>query len=183
MSETGDEVRRRGGRRSPRPRAEEAVAGGPAAEHSPPMLIEELLEAERDLIVEDAWRAVVMLTHYERDGREATRERVEALFDHVARAIRLRDLGELLDYAERIARHRFDAKFDLVEVQTAFFMLEEAIGRRALVRMPPGDLAEALGLVGTAIRRGKDAFARAYISFANRARAPSLDLSDLFKGK
>ena len=147
------------------------------------MDIHELLEQDRALIVEEAWRSVVLLTHYERDGKEATRERLEALFDHVAQAIRARDLGELLDYAERIAKQRFDASFDLCEVQTAFFMIEEAIGRRALAQVPAADLAEALGLVGTVIRRGKDAFARAYISLANRSRAPSLDLSDLFKGR
>ncbi len=146
------------------------------------MDIHELLAEERTLIVQDAWRSVVMLTHYERDGKEVTRERLEVLFDHVARAIRMRDLCELLDHAERIAKQRFEAGFDLCEVQTAFFMLEDAIVRRALARIPPAELAEALGLVGTAIRRGKDAFARAYISLANRARAPSLDLSDLFKG-
>ncbi len=147
------------------------------------MDIHELLAKERAPIIEEAWQSVVMLTHYERDGKEITRQRVEMLFDHVARAIRIRDLGELLDYSEWIARQRFDAGFDLCEVQTAYFMLEEAIGRRALVRLPPEHVAEALGLVGTAIRRGKDAFARAYISLANRMRAPSLDLSDLFKGK
>ena len=147
------------------------------------MDIHELLEQDRAQIVEEAWRSVVLLTHYERDGKEATRERLEALFDHVAQAIRARDLGELLDYAERIAKQRFDASFDLCEVQTAFFMIEEAIGRRALARIPAADLAEALGLVSTVIRRGKDAFARAYISLANRSRAPSLDLSDLFKGR
>lgn len=147
------------------------------------MDLDELLAEERTLIVQDAWRSVAMLKHYERDGKEATRERVEALFDHVAEAVRMRDLCELLDYAEHIAKERFDANFELSEVQTAFFMLEEAIWRRVLARIPPAGLAEALGLVGTAIRRGKDAFARAYVSLANQSRAPSLDLSDLFKGR
>lgn len=147
------------------------------------MDIHELLATDRAVIAQDAWRSIVRLTHYERDGEEATRQRLEVLFDHVARAIRVRDLGELLDYSERIAKQRFEAGFDLCEVQTAYFMLEDAIWRRAVSRISPADLAEALGLVGTAIRRGKDAFARAYISLANRARAPSLDLSDLFKGK
>ena len=147
------------------------------------MDLDELLAEERTLIVQDAWRPVAMLKHYERDGKEATRERVEALFDHVAEAVRMRDLCELLDYAEHIAKERFDANFELSEVQTAFFMLEEAIWRRVLARVPPAGLAEALGLVGTAIRRGKDAFARAYVSLANQSRAPSLDLSDLFKGR
>lgn len=147
------------------------------------MDLDELLAEERTLIVQDAWRSVAMLKHYERDGKEATRERVEALFDHVAEAVRMRDLCELLDYAEHIAKERFDANFELSEVQTAFFMLEEAIWRRVLARIPPAGLAEALGLVGTAIRRGKDAFARAYVSLANQSRAPSLDLSDLFKSR
>jgi hypothetical protein len=147
------------------------------------MDIHELLARERSLIIEDAWHSIVMLTHYERDGEEVTRGRVELLFDHVAHAVRVRDLGELLDYAELIARQRYEAGFDLSEVQTAFFTLEEAIFRRALQRLRPAEIAEALGLVGTAIWRGKDAFARAYISIANRTRAPSLDLSDLFKGK
>ena len=147
------------------------------------MDIHELLAGERTLSSRRRGARRVRLTHYRRDGEEVTRQRLEMLFDHVARAIRMRDLGELLDYSERIAKQRFDAGFDLSEVQTAFFMLEDAIGRRALARIPPADLAEALGLVGTAIRRGMDAFARGYISLANRARAPSLDLSDLFKGK
>jgi radical SAM protein with 4Fe4S-binding SPASM domain len=155
----------------------------PAADgHPPAMDMHELLAEDRALIILDAWRSVVKLTHYERDGKEVTRERVEALFDYVARAILERDLGELLDHSERIAKQRFDAGFDLCEVQNAFFMLEDAIVRRSLARLPPGELAEALGLVGTVIRRGKDAFARAYISLTNRARAPSLDLSDRFKG-
>lgn len=147
------------------------------------MDLDELLAEERTLIVQDAWRSVVLLKHYERDGKEATLERVEALFDHVADAVRMRDLCELLDYAEHIAKERFDASFELSEVQTAFFMLEEAIWRRVVARIPPAGLAEALGLVGTAIRRGKDAFARAYVSLANQSRAPSLDLSDLFKSR
>jgi radical SAM protein with 4Fe4S-binding SPASM domain len=147
------------------------------------MDIHELLAEEREAIVDEAWRSVVKLTHYERDGKEATRQRTEVLFDHVAHAIRVRDLGDLLDYAERIAKQRFDAGFEMCEVQNAFYMVEDAIARRALARLPPAALAEALGLVGTAIRRGKDQFARAYISLANRKRAPSLDLSDLFKGR
>jgi hypothetical protein len=146
------------------------------------MDIDELLVEDRTEIVQHAWRSVSMLKHYERDGREVTLERIEALYDHIAQAIRTRDLCELLDHAERIAKQRFEARFELAEVQTAFFMIEEAIWRRVLARIPPEGLAEALGLVSTAVTRGKDAFARAYIAVANQSRVPSLDLSDLFKG-
>ncbi len=141
-----------------------------------------LLREDKSEILDGAWRSVAKLTHYERDGAKATRQRLEALYDQVAAAIRARDLGDLLDYAEQIARQRFDGGYDLFEVQTAFFMLEEAIWRRILQRVPPADLAEALGLVATVIGRGKDAFGRAYVSAATSARAPSFDLSRLFKG-
>ncbi len=167
----------------PPPDEQGRIARLPSPEQARPMDIHELLAEERALIVDEAWRASMRLKNYQRDGEEATQQRLELLFDHVARAIRVRDLGELLDHSERIAKERFAARFDLSDVQTAFFMLEDAIARRALVRIAPEDLAEALGLVGTAIRRGMDAFVRAYISLANRARAPSLDLSDLFTGK
>jgi hypothetical protein len=142
----------------------------------------EVLREDKAEILEDAWRSVAKITHYERDGARATRLRLEALFDRVAAAIRRRDLGDLLDYAEQIAKQRFDAGYDLFEVQTAFFMLEEAMWRRILSRVPSAELAESLGLVATAIGRGKDAFGRAYVSLTTSERAPSFDLSRLFKG-
>ena len=142
----------------------------------------QLLREDKSEVLEDAWRSVAKLTHYQRDGAKATRQRLDTLYDQVADAIRMRDLGDLLDYAEQIARQRFEAGYDLFEVQTAFFMLEEAIWRRVLLRIPPADLAESLGLVATVLGRGKDAFGRAYVSLATSERAPSFDLSRLFKG-
>jgi hypothetical protein len=145
------------------------------------MTADDLLRDERTLILEETWRSVVKLKHYERDGEEATRQRLEVLYDEVVSAVSTRDLCALLDYAEQIAQQRFDAGFDLSEVQTAFFMLEETIWRRALVRIPAANLADALGLVTTVMRRGRDAVGRAYLSLATQGRAPSLDLSRLFK--
>jgi hypothetical protein len=146
------------------------------------MDVVELLSEDKAEILEDAWRSVAKITHYERDGAKTSRQRLETLLDHVTAAILRRDLGDLLDYAEQVARQRFEAGYDLCEVQTAFFMLEEAMWRRILSRIPPADLAESLGLVATAIGRGKDALGRAYVSLATSARAPSFDLSRLFKG-
>ncbi len=142
----------------------------------------EVLREDKAEILEHAWRSVAKLTHYERDGAKSTRQRLETLYDHVAAAVRKRDLGDLLDYAEQIAKQRFDAGYDLSEVQVAFFSLEEAIWRRILARVQPANLAESLGLVATVIGRGKDAFGRAYVSLATSERAPSFDLSRLFKG-
>jgi hypothetical protein len=147
------------------------------------MDIHQLLTEEGGAIVEEAARSAALLTNYQRDGDAVTRQRLEALFAEVASAIRRRDLCELLDHAERIARERFQEGYQLHEVQTAFYMLEHAIWRRALARLPPEEIAEALGLVGTAVRRGKEAFGRAWLSLASRARAPSLDLDAEFKDR
>ena len=45
------------------------------------------------------------------------------------------------------------------------------------------ELARALGLVSTVLGAAKDSLARAYVSLASQTKAPSLDLSALFKGE
>lgn len=146
------------------------------------MTIDDILREERAAIVDDAFKAVGKLTHYQLAGETETRTRIERLLEKVAEAITKRDLTELLAHTTRIAEERFAAGFQLSEVQAAFFSLEESIWRRALERLPPSQVAEALGLVGTALGRGKDALGRAYVSLATKTHAPSLDLTLLFKG-
>ncbi|HTP30124.1 MAG TPA: hypothetical protein VMK12_31265, partial [Anaeromyxobacteraceae bacterium] len=121
-------------------------------------------------------------THYERDGEQVTRSRLEALYDKLAEAVCSRDLTELGQYAGHIGLERFKAGFDLSEVQSAFNMIEEAIWRRALERLPPGELPEGLGLVVTALAHGKNALGRAFVSMASQTPTPTLDLRSLFKG-
>src|SRR5512139_909639 len=79
--------------------------------------IEDLLRDDEPAILDEAAPTIERLTHYHRDGAEATRLRVEALYRHVARAVRARDLDDLLAHAARVARERFEAGFDLAEVQ------------------------------------------------------------------
>jgi hypothetical protein len=55
--------------------------------------------------------------HYESAGANEVRQRLEALYDHLLDALRSRDLGPIVSYAEQVA-----------EVQTAFNALEEAYG-------------------------------------------------------
>ena len=122
------------------------------------------------------------LRHYETDGVNSTRERLEALFDQVAEAVNTRDLGGMVAFAGRVARERYDAGYDLSEVQAAFNTLEEAIWSRVLAEMKPEQFAEALSLVTTILGAAKDALAREYVSLATSRHAPSLDLSRLFSG-
>jgi hypothetical protein len=88
----------------------------------------------------------------------------------------------MLSYAEQVAEERFNAGYDLSEVQTAFNTLEEATWSRVFAELEPAEFAQALGLVSTVLGAAKDALARTYVSLATNAHAPSLDLHALFEG-
>ena len=85
-------------------------------------------------------------------------------------------------HADTIARERFSAGYDLWEVQTLFNVLEEVVWNRILKELPPGDFAEAIGLVSTAPGTGKDTLARRYVTLAGKARVSTLYLQSLFTG-
>ena len=87
-----------------------------------------------------------------------------------------------MDYMDQIARERFEAGFDIHEIQTAVNVLEESIWRQISQLVPPDELAEAFGLVSTVLGAAKDALARTYVSLASHNKAPSLDLNALFQG-
>jgi hypothetical protein len=142
--------------------------------------IEELLRDEEAAILAEAAPGVAQLHHYRRDGEDATRRRVEALYRHVARAVRARDLDDLLAHATRVARERFAAGFDLAEVESAFSTLEDAISRRALGRLPLAELAWGLGLVGTALAHARSELGRTYHALAPAARPGTVDLTAIF---
>jgi hypothetical protein len=148
------------------------------------MDLEHLLASEAEGIVSDATAAVMRarMPHYDLAGEEGVRRRLETLYRLVEESVRTRNTTRLVAYAQRVAEERFEAGFDLAEVQTAINVLEEAIWRRAFGRLPAEALAEALGLVSTALGLAKDALARDYVSLASRAHAPSLDLRRLFEG-
>jgi hypothetical protein len=142
------------------------------------------LSDNADAIVAEATEALARthLEHYEEAGPQQRQRRLQTLFDVTVECLRQRDLAPIIGHAEGIANDRFDAGFALVEVQTAFNVLEEAIWRTVVTEVPLEDLAEAVGLVTTVLGAGKDAAARAYVSLATRRHVPSLDMSALFRG-
>lgn len=149
-----------------------------------PSATEAFLARERAAIV-DAAEAALERTHprhYDAAGAAETRRRLETLFDHVLDAVRERDLEAVVLYAQEVAADRFEAGYDLSEVQTAFNALEEATWRRVFAGLEPSEYAEALGLVSTILGAAKDALARRYVSLATDAHAPALDLRALFAG-
>ncbi len=148
------------------------------------MKLETLLREAETSIVEEALSDLKHshVHHYETAGDAFTRERLANLFDLIVRAIETRSLARLSGYAERIATERFEAGFDISEVQMAFNSLEEAMWRRVVEAEPASDLAEAIGLLSTVLGFGKDTLARTYVSLASHRHVPSLDLKALFSG-
>jgi hypothetical protein len=144
------------------------------------MRIEELLRDDERIILDEAVRTTTLLSHYRRDGEEATRRRVQALYRAVARAVRARDLDELLAHASRVARERFLGGFEQAEVEAAFATLEEAIEHQALARMPKEELAWGLGLVATALGHARAELGRTFASLAHGSRLGAVDLTSLF---
>jgi hypothetical protein len=142
----------------------------------------EILSDNREAIVGEAAAKVdrAHLPHYAADG--SVRQRLEALFDLLLDSLSTRDLRPVATYAADIAGARFQAWFDLSEVQTAFNVLEEVAWRRLIEDLPPDAVAPGLTIVGTVLGTGKDALARAYVTSAARGGAVRLDVGSLFEG-
>lgn len=146
------------------------------------MNVEELLREHGSAIVDEAWPKVAGLAHYQRDGQEATRRRLEALYQQIARAVLVRDLADLRAHAARIARERLAAGFDVSEVQAAFSALEAAIWRHALAYLAPDESAWGIALIGTAFAHVREALGRTFVATSPGASAPSVDMTRLFRG-
>jgi hypothetical protein len=148
------------------------------------MDLDALLWEAEPVVLDEAYASLHgrHVTHYELAGETFTRQRLSDLFRLVVGAIETRDLAAVSAYCEGIAEERFNHGYDISEVQMAFNSLEEAMWRRVVSAEPPGDLAEAIGMLSTVLGFGKDAVARKYLSLACNRRVPSLDLSALFAG-
>jgi len=122
------------------------------------------------------------LPHYDTSGPAQQRVRLGKLFDVVVDCLRARQLVEVVNWSEQIARERFESGFGIGEVQTAFNVLEESMWRTLVEVTPPPEMAESLGLLTTVLGAGKDALARSYVSLASKQHVPSLDMRALFEG-
>lgn len=148
------------------------------------MDIVQFLEEGREEILQEAHAALqrVQLPGYASAGQAAQRQYLADLLTRLISSIRARDLTAIVQYAEEVAEKRFAANFSLLEVQTGFNVLEEAIWKRIIAQAAPDQLASAIGLVSTVHGAGKDALARRYVTLASKTKSPSLNLSALFKG-
>ena len=148
------------------------------------IVLHDLLHERMNDVLAQAFAAMERshVKNYEREGSEHTQQRLRALYVLTVRAVREKNLGPMIAHADTIARERFNAGYDIWEVQTAFNVLEEAVWALLIKEVPADGLGEALGLVSTVLGVGKDTLARRYVSLASKSKAPSLNLESLFTG-
>lgn len=148
------------------------------------MKLVSLLEKDERIIVDEASQALQRshLKHYDAATDVERRERLQRLYDLTVSCLRERNLVPMLAYSAQIAEERYRAGYSIQEVQVAFNVLEEAMWRHVVAALPPDQLAEGVGLLGTVLGAGKDALARKYVELASAQAAPDLDLSALFGG-
>lgn len=143
-----------------------------------------LLKEQETEIVDEAALSLerLRLPGYREAGHAIGRDRLAELYRLVLESISSRNLVPIMEYMAQVADERYHAGYAIREVQKAINALEEAIWNHIVSDTPPGELAEALGLVSTVLGAAKDSLARAYVSLASQTKAPSLDLSALFEG-
>lgn len=120
------------------------------------------------------------LQRYSEAGPGQATDRLNRLYGLMLTSLQSRNLVPVIDYMTQVAAERFEAGYDLREVQTVINVLEETIWKVVVQSVPTEQLAESLGLVGTVLGAAKDSLARAYVSLATKTKSPSLDLSAVF---
>jgi len=141
------------------------------------MDINEILASRRGEILGDALDRLrrAHLSHYDEGRSAATRDRLEYLYRLMMAGVSNRNATQLLKYAQAIGKERHEAGFHLVELQTAFNVLGEAVWSQVLKDAAPDQLADALGVTSTILGMGKDEIARAFVSQAHPTPVPSID--------
>ncbi len=147
--------------------------------------LSKLLNNKSKAIIDEATEALARtpLKHYRASSAKQNRERLTNLLSLTSESIKSKNLIPMIEYAQQIAKERYEDKFDLQEIQSAFNLLEEIIWKKITVDMSPADYPEAFGLTSTVLGAGKEALAVEYVSLvSNRKDVKSLDLSNLFQG-
>lgn len=148
------------------------------------MNLNDLLKRDGEAIVAEAVDIVnrTRLQHYAEAGAGESEQRLRKLFELLRQCIRERNLVPVMDHMRWVAAERFNAGYEIREVQTAVNVLEETVWKHVVEQTPPEQLAESLGLVSTVLGAAKDSLAREYVSLATDKKAPTLNLSALFEG-
>ncbi|HKJ34511.1 MAG TPA: hypothetical protein VKA34_21985 [Balneolales bacterium] len=148
------------------------------------MNLEKLLEAKADEILNQAQDILEHshIPHYDNVGKKSYGVYLKNLYDLTLSCIKSKSLLAINEYAEILAKDRYEAGFDLHEVQRVFNILEETIWMTIIHDLSPDEYEEALRLTSTILGAGKAALADTYVSLASERKVPHRDIEALFKG-
>ncbi|HKJ45164.1 MAG TPA: hypothetical protein VJ991_04970 [Balneolales bacterium] len=148
------------------------------------MNLENLLKAKADKIISDS-ETILEKSHihqYDKVGKTTYHNYLKKIFTLTLQCIESKSLLPISEYAEKIAKERYEAGFDLYEVQHAINILEETLWMAIINDLNPEEYEEALRLTSTILGAGKEALAGTYVSLASNNKAPVRDIEALFKG-
>lgn len=96
------------------------------------MELHKFLEENKSHILNEAAEALhrAQLKSYSLSSIEQNKDRLEKLFDYSVICVKSKNLVGMTEYADKIAKERFNAGFDLHEVHTVFNVLEETIWKK-----------------------------------------------------
>jgi hypothetical protein len=148
------------------------------------MKLVEILVSNQTDIINEAFNSLQRshLKHYDSSRADENWQRLAKLFDLTLNGIKTKNLVDMVNYSEKVAKERFESGFDLHEVHTAYNVLEESLWKCIIKEVNSAELAESLGLIGTILGTGKESLALAYVSLASKQKVKSLNLTQLFKG-
>lgn len=143
-----------------------------------------LLEDNIESIVDEAFESIepVKLQGYTKVGETRTKNKLRKLLNETIRCIKEKSLIPMVEYTTEMAKERYNAGYDLYEVQTAINALEEAIWKKIFKEMKPEQYSEALGLTSTVLGAGKDNLATTYVELASKTKSKTINLQELFNG-
>jgi len=145
------------------------------------MELDSLLGQEAMHIVDASMHALknADMAHYKASATEENRERFLTLIRLLVEAIRDKTLLPMKEYGKLVAKQRHEKGFSLLEVFTAFNVLEESIWKRLIEKVEPELHAKYLGLVSTILSRGKETLALTYVDLAVEDPNPIRDYQAL----
>lgn len=146
------------------------------------MDLKKLLKTQSAEILENALQSLncAHLKSYSKSSQGENKKRLLNLLTLTEKCVVEKNLLPMKEHAAQIAKERFDAGFDLLEVHTAFNALEEELWNRVTKNIEPESLGEALGLVSTILGAGKEELALSYVALASKTRTQTLNLTELF---
>jgi hypothetical protein len=148
------------------------------------MKLQEILVNNQTDIINEAFYSLERshLKHYDSSRADENWQRLAKLFDLTLNGVKTKNLVDIVNYSEKVAKERYESGFDLHEVHTAYNVLEEALWKIIVKEIAPSELPESLGLISTVLGTGKESLALAYVSLASKQKVKSLNLTQLFKG-